>query len=359
VAARDAAFHRSSALTMGANPHVLAPMPVLIDTDPGVDDALALAFALRSGLFDVKAITVVAGNCPVDQGVENTFRVLEAVRDSGNGTPPVYRGAEKPLSLEHTGAEHVHGQDGLGGISELLENGQPRYPKPEINLEPDHAVDGLLYRLRKNPGEITIITLGPLTNLALAALKDPIGLAMAWQIVCMAGAFRVPGNVTPVAEYNVWADPDACRELLALYSQWQADATDAVYPRLRFVGLDVTHQVILDHHDLERWIEPSDSFSRFLLDCTDSTFRFHLAARGFEGMYLHDPLAVLLAARPDLGETERLSVQVECEGQVTLGMTVADRRGWDRSEGVPVDVYTQVNAHEALQVFRQGLFGGE
>lgn len=339
-------------------------LPVIIDTDPGVDDALALLFALRSGLFEVKAITVVAGNCSVDQGVENTFRIYEALAGtSGNGGggftfPPVYRGTEGPLRITYQHALHVHGNDGLGGISLLWDGDRPRYPRPTCDVSPTHAVDAMLEIIDRHPGEITLLTLGPLTNVALAIQRSAETMAKVKRIVCMAGAFGEPGNVTAAAEYNVWADPEACTLALEAHERWQAERGEDA-PRLEFVGLDVTHQLVLTGEMLESWLgEEPDPYGQFLADFTRSTMAFHRETRGWDGMYLHDPAAVIFAARPDLGQRTQMHVQVECEGRWTRGMTVADRRGTLLPPaGVPVDVFTSAQAEAMFELFQQGLLG--
>jgi purine nucleosidase len=339
-----------------------APLPVIIDTDPGVDDALALAFALRSGWFDVKAITVVAGNGPLERTVENAFRVLEMMTSDleNPNRPPIYRGADKPLMGSHAGADHVHGWDGLGGVCDLKDEETLRYPVPEIRLGEGHAAEAILEIVSRQPGEVTLITLGPLTNVALAARKNPAALSQVKKIVAMAGAFHVPGNVTPVAEYNVWADPDACREVLAFSEEARRTHGEDAPSLLRFVSLNVTHQVVLYREDFLRWIQEAGQarLGRFLLDCCEVTFQFHRDFEEFDGLYFHDPLAVMLAARPNLSGIERSFVDVECEGELTRGMTVSDLRGRLVPHlGFPAEVCVNVRAEEALALFRRGVFG--
>ncbi|MBW3624560.1 MAG: nucleoside hydrolase [Armatimonadetes bacterium] len=338
-------------------------LPVLIDTDPGVDDALALVYALRSGRFDVKALTVVAGNCGVDQGVENAFRILEVLARffEGRGEPwdppPVYRGAERPVGIEHEDALDVHGSDGLGGICRLSVEGRPRYPCPAVDPAPGNAVDAILQVVSDHPGEITLITLGPLTNVALAIRQDARTMAKVRQVVCMAGAFREPGNVTPSAEYNVWADPEACAETLHFYAGEEISPAEGD-SRIRFIGLDVTHSIVLTREMLEHRAGEGP-LSRFLLDCTAATMEFHLEAHGFEGLHLHDPVAVLAAERPDLFTFERLPVQVECRGEYTRGMTLADTRDIRLPKfGLPVEVGKSAKVDETLNIFMEGVFGG-
>ena len=383
----------------------VCPVPVIIDTDPGVDDVLALAYALRSGFYDVQAVTVVAGNCDVDRGVENACRLLDllfppagadalpgsdlslprtdsplpsagegpGVRGTQGGglgirvthepgarptPPPVYRGAARPLRRDYVTAEDAHGWDGLGGVTALADDGLPRYPPPRSACASGDAVDIILEALDRQPGRITLITLGPLTNVARAAQRAPRVLSRVHRIISMAGAFREPGNATPVAEYNVWADPDACQEVLGFVAGLEhTGGPGSLRPRLLFVGLDVTHQVRLLRGDLDRAAAADPGLGRFLIDCTAASMEFHTETRGFEGLYLHDPLAVMLAAHPYLCGVQRLAVEVECAGSVALGMTVADRRGpLIPAVGTPVDVCTTVQADQVIDLFLEGLF---
>jgi purine nucleosidase/pyrimidine-specific ribonucleoside hydrolase len=341
------------------------PLPVIIDTDPGVDDALALIFALRSGLFEVRAITVVAGNCHVDQAVENTFRILNALagdfveRDITWTPPPVYRGMDKPQVVEPIDALHVHGLDGLGDICSLTdERGAAVYPLPSSRSEAEHAVDAMIDAANRAPGEITLITLGPMTNVAHAVQRDPGFPSKLRRMVSMAGAFRTVGNVTPAAEYNVWADPEACRIVLEAFGESRSgDGEGSI--NLVFVGLDVTHSLPLRGEVMLDWIgDAPRGLPRFLKDCTVKMVEFHVKEHGWSGMYLHDPLPVLYAACPDLCGVEEMQISIECRGEFTRGMTVADLRDNRIARiGVPAQVCTTVKAEAALELFRLGVFG--
>lgn len=277
-------------------------LPVVIDTDPGVDDALALLYALASPELAVEAITVVAGNVRLPLGVRNALLTLEA---SGAANPPsVYAGRERPLRRDPLDAAHVHGADGLGGASEGRE--------PSLQAQKEHAVDFLLRTLSERPGEITVVALGPLTNFGAALERDPEILRRARGVVVMGGSLSV-GNVTPAAEYNFYADPEAAQAVLKSGCE------------LTVVGLDATRQAVLTRERMEQ--ASLAPFARRLLEHYVAFFEKH---RGMSACYLHDPLAVAAAADPSLIRTTALQADVEAEGRLTRGMLVADRR-----EGAP------------------------
>jgi purine nucleosidase/pyrimidine-specific ribonucleoside hydrolase len=284
-------------------------MRLLIDTDPGIDDALALLLALHSAGVSVEAITTVAGNVTVEQATQNTFRILDVARP--DPMPRVARGAEAPLARELVTAHLVHGDDGLGNLDQLVDpDGVPRYPIHTHNLEMTDGPDVILEMLDRFGSELVVVALGPLTNLAAALRRDPRRVAQAARIVVMGGAISAPGNVTPAAEFNFYVDPEAA-----------AAVFEAGLP-LELVPLDVTRRVVLREDDLAAKLRGSGtSVARFVADFTRHGF-----ASGGEGIFLHDPLAVAVAIDPSLVGFEPLAVEVECEGRITRGMSVADRR---------------------------------
>lgn len=288
-------------------------LPLLIDTDPGIDDALALLLAFRSPECSVEAITTVAGNVPVERGTLNVFRVLEAVKPPR--APAVGRGADRPLARPLVSATHVHGHDGLGDLGELREpDGVLRYPRPRMDLSPLDGPDLILDTLGRFPGELVLVALGPLTNVALALERDPRRMGLARRIVVMGGAVGVPGNVTPVAEFNFYVDPEAAARVLA-----------SGLP-LELVPLDVTRNAILPRSVLhERLRACPDPLSRFVVDMTRRGFEF-AEEIGEGGITLHDPVAVGIILEPSFTSFQPLHVAVESEGALTRGMAVADRR---------------------------------
>jgi purine nucleosidase/pyrimidine-specific ribonucleoside hydrolase len=280
---------------------------LLIDTDPGIDDALALLLALGTGAT-VEAITTVAGNVPVERATENVFRVLDAA--TPRSRPRVAQGAPAPLKRPLTTAGHVHGEDGLGDLGQFREpDGRPRYPSPARSLEMRDAADVILEAAARVGRDLAIVALAPLTNLALALERDAAALRRAGRVVVMGGAVGVPGNVTPAAEFNFYVDPEAAAAVLG-----------AGLP-IELVPLDVTRQVVLEPGALEARLRQSPGrLARFLADFTAYAFE------RWEGVVLHDPLAVGVALDPSLVGFEALHVAVECEGSLTRGLTLADRR---------------------------------
>ena len=317
---------------------------LLIDTDPGIDDALALLLALTTPGASVEAITTVAGNVSVDQATVNLFRILDVVRPAS--PPRVARGAPAPLQRALVTAHHVHGDDGLGNLDRFLEpDGRSRYPALPHVLETMDGPDLILETARRFGKELVLVALGPLTNLAIALQRDKQGLSGLQRIVVMGGAVAVPGNVTPAAEFNFYVDPEAA-----------AVVFEAGLP-LELVPLDVTNQVVLHQRDLADRLNSCDSpITRFVSDFTLHGF-FPEAGRGNGTITLHDPLAVGAALDPSLVGLEPLHVQIECAGRITRGMSVADRRpsAYRGEPGPNCRVALSVDAARFLQLFFERL----
>ena len=291
-----------------------SPRRIIIDTDPGIDDALALALALRSPELRVEAITTVGGNVNVELGTRNALLVLEAL--GIENPPPVARGAGRPLERDAVDASHVHGTDGLGDISKLTgDGGSPRYAAPRATACELQAVDLILDIVRKHPGEITLIAVGPLTNVALAVERDAAAMARLAELIIMGGSVAGIGNVTPVAEFNFFADPHAAQRVL------RAGLNTTL------VGLDVTHQTLLAKSDFEKQLaKTNDPSGKFLADVSEMYFAVGAARRGEALCPLHDPLAVGVAIDRSFVRTQTFAADVETEGPLTQGMLVADRR---------------------------------
>jgi purine nucleosidase/pyrimidine-specific ribonucleoside hydrolase len=286
---------------------------LLIDTDPGIDDALANLLALRSTDARVEAVTTVAGNVGVDGATANARRILAVA--APEPLPPLGRGASAPLKRAPVTADHVHGQDGLGNLDRFVEpDGRPRYPEPAHAIEMRSGPEMILDAVERWGPDLTIVALGPLTNLALALQQDPRRLGRAGRIVVMGGAIAVPGNITPAAEFNFYVDPDAAAAVL-----------EAGLP-VELIPLDVTRRVVLAQAALtDRLRRCSDRVARFILDFTLHGFAFGAEREG-GGIVLHDPLAMAVALDPSLVTFEPLCVEVECEGKLTRGLSLADRR---------------------------------
>ncbi len=286
---------------------------LLIDSDPGIDDALAILLALRSSDARVEAVTTVAGNVSVDRATANARRILAVA--APDPPPPLAGGAPAPLKRALVTAHQVHGQDGLGNLERFVEpSGRPRYPEPTYAIEMRSGPEVILDAADRWGAELTIVALGPLTNLALALQQDPRRLGRAGRIVVMGGAIAVPGNITPAAEFNFYVDPEAAAAVL--------EAGLAV----ELVPLDVTRRVVLAQTALtERLRRCSDRVARFILDFTLHGFAFGAEREG-GGIVLHDPLAMAVALDPSLVTLEPVCVEVECEGRLTRGLSLADRR---------------------------------
>ena len=279
------------------------PRPVLLDTDCGVDDALAIILALRSPELDVRTIVTVAGNVEVDLCTRNVLRVL-AVFGPGK-TPLIAQGSRRPLKRSLMTAKEVHGRDGLG---DALAKGLRRAQLVGVR---ENGVQKIIEFCDEWGPQGTIIALGPLTNIARAWLRGGSALVTIGRIVSMGGAFRIPGNTGPVAEFNYFVDPEAA----------QIVATSGL--PLEVIPLDVTHQVTLLRQEVEQRSRAIPGpVSSFVSDVTRFYMQYHEQTEGFSGGYLHDPVAVAAAADPAAIEFAEASVAVETTGVLTRGMTV-------------------------------------
>ncbi len=279
------------------------PRAFVIDTDTASDDAVALIMALRQPDIVVKAITVVAGNVPVDQGVTNALYTVELCQ----ADVPVYRGADRPLIRDLVTAQFFHGQDGFG---------DQHYPPPVARVQPDHAVEALIRVIKANPG-ITLVTLGPLTNIALAVALAPEVVSLVERCIVMGGAANTVGNVTPAAEFNIWVDPEAARRVfhsgLAIemvgceLSTGPANITTAEMNEIRALDTPLAH---------------------FTLDCNRTGIQTNQRWLGDPGLALPDPVAMSIAIDPTIcAHKSGHHVTVEIDSPLTRGMTVVDQLG--------------------------------
>lgn len=309
--------------------------PILIDTDTGVDDALALIYALRCTDANVVAITTVAGNVEVEKCTHNVLTILDLL--DINPRPPVAQGAAKPLVETLLTAPEVHGDDGLGNTQQ----GRP------ILRATDHDAVQLITKMCRDYGsELTIITLGPMTNLARVWQQSPQVLASVERIVAMGGAFWVPGNTGPVAEFNFYVDPQAAHLI------FNAGLAVTVVP------LDLTEQLVLYRSDMvERAAQRPGPVTDFVMGVTANYMRYHVQGVGFLGGYLHDPTAVAIAIEPGLAETQRVHVDVEAKGEFTRGMTVADFRRTPGRQEAAVDVVMEIERERFLARFDELMWG--
>ena len=276
-----------------ANP-VSDPRPMVIDVDTGVDDAVALALAVGLDI-PLVAVTTVAGNVPIDAATRNTIDVLSYLDAVG---VPVHRGASHPLVASYQAAMDVHGANGLGGVQ------LPRGLGGESSLAGPAAI---IRAAEEHAGTLTVVTLGPLTNLAIALNVRPEIVRQIANVVVMGGSFFNPGNVTPHAEFNVYVDPDAASQVI-----------NAGFANLTLVGLDVTHQTALTRDVWERIQEDATGSASLVRRILARTF----TERAMDGFFLHDPLALAVAMFPDLVAGAPHQVAVTLNGD-ERGRTIA------------------------------------
>jgi inosine-uridine nucleoside N-ribohydrolase len=273
----------------------------LIDTDTASDDAVALIMALRAPHVDVRAITIVAGNVPVPQAARNALYVADLCRSG----VPVFPGATQPLLREYMHAEWFHGKDGLGDHN---------YPAPSRALEPTHAVDAIIETVRAHPG-LTIVTLGPLTNMALALARAPEIVSNVGRCVVMGGAPCCEGNVTPAAEYNIWVDPEAAR--IVAHSGLP----------IELVGWHLSRgAAVLDAADIDRILSLGTPLARFAIECNSTAMAAYKVQTGETGISLPDPIAMSIALDPAIcASSSDHALEIETASDLTRGMTVIDR----------------------------------
>lgn len=276
--------------------------PIILDCDPGHDDAVAIMLALGNPAIDVRAITTVGGNHVVDKITANALGVLAACHDSST---PVYKGAAKPLMRPVEVAETIHGETGLGGVD---------LPSPLREIETDNAVSAIIRLvMESDPGELTLVATGPLTNIALAARVEPRIVERVREVVVMGGAIS-GGNWSACAEFNIHVDPEAA-----------AIVFDEPWP-VTMVGLDLTHQALATaqvEEKIRALDTPLGSFTLDLLAFFRETYR---DVEGFDDPPVHDPCTIAYLIDPTIVETIPAPVSVEWRGELTRGMTVVDRR---------------------------------
>lgn len=297
--------------------------PFLIDTDAGSDDAVAILMALRHSDVDVKAITVVAGNVPLEQGVKNALFFTELCESD----VPVHAGANRPLIREFASADWFHGEDGLGDWGE-------RFAPRQAQAQAAHAVDAIIETVRQTPGMV-IVTLGPLTNLALAIRQAPDITAQVSRCIVMGGAACTNGNVTPAAEYNIWCDPEAAQ--IVFRSSLPVEMVGWEFSQGGFV---------LSLEDIE-WIRRlNTAYADFTIDSNRKGMRGYETQTGEIGISLPDGVAMAVAINPDLCTAQsRHHVDIECQSELTRGMTVVDRLNL-ADDSRNADVWREVLNHQ-------------
>jgi inosine-uridine nucleoside N-ribohydrolase len=300
---------------------------ILIDTDPGIDDAMAILYAIAAPDIELVGLSTIFGNVATDIATRNALQLLELAGVDA----PVARGAERPLRRDLAPPpDFIHGAQGFG---------EALLPPPSRKADPRPAARFIAETILENPGDITLVPVGPLTNIALALREAPEIAKAVKKVVVMGGAVRTAGNINEHAEANIWNDPDAAAEVFA--AEWP----------VTLVGLDVTQKVRCKDHDLDPMRASSPECGPFLNEAAAFYFRFHEKTRGFTGCYLHDPAAVICATHPEWFEMVGAPITVTVDGEA-LGRT---REG---GGGPPQQVAIGVNAEAVRGRFLEILKSG-
>ncbi|WP_296474296.1 nucleoside hydrolase [Roseinatronobacter sp.] len=274
---------------------------IIIDTDPGQDDAVAILLALASPELDLLGISCVAGNVPLALTAKNARIVCEL---AGRPDIKVYAGCDRPIARPLVTAEHVHGKTGLDGME---------LPDPTMDLQDQHSVDFIIETLRREAsGSVTLVPIGPLTNIATAMERAPDIIPRIQEIVLMGGAYFEVGNITPTAEFNIFVDPEAAKIVFG-----------AGVP-LTVMPLDVTHKALTTRARVEAFRALPGRVGPAVASWTDFFERFDKEKYGSEGAPLHDPCTIAYLLKPDLFAGRHINVEIETDSDLTLGMTVAD-----------------------------------
>jgi purine nucleosidase len=290
------------------------PRKIIIDTDPGQDDAVAILLALASpDEIDLLGITAVAGNVPLPLTQKNARIVCEL---AGRPDVKVFAGCDAPLERKLVTAEHVHGKTGLDG---------PVMDDPTMPLQEQHAVDFIIETLRNEPAQtVTLVPIGPLTNIAKAFAQAPDIIDRVQEIVLMGGAYFEVGNITPAAEFNIYVDPEAAKAVFGSGVQ------------LTVMPLDVTHKALTTKERIDAFRAMGTRVGTMVAEWTDFFERFDVEKYGSQGAPLHDPCTVAYLINPDVFSGRHINVEIETGSELTLGMTVAD---WWRVSGREPNAY--------------------
>jgi inosine-uridine nucleoside N-ribohydrolase len=304
------------------------PKRVLIDTDPGVDDSMAILLALASPEIEVEGLTTVFGNVGVETTTQNALSVLEL---AGRPDIPVAMGAGKPLMRENTSRGwQVHGRNGLGGVE---------LPEPKAKPDKRRAAQFIIDTIMENPGEITLVPLGPLTNVALAVATEPRIAENVKEVVLMGGAATVAGNASPVAEANIRNDPEAAH--IVFHAGWP----------ITMIGLDVTQQSVMSPEYLEALRGAEHPWTDFIYQITKHYLDFYRSVGINEGMPVHDSSALAYVIDPTLFVTKHVYTDVDHHSPHHSGQTVPDWRG-QRELEPNVHVALEVDSKRFLDLYR-------
>ena len=308
---------------------------IIIDCDPGIDDSLAIMLALTSPEIEVLGITIVCGNSPVEMGFENAKKILKQMNRLD---VPVYMGEPRPLKRDYVNTLDTHGADGLG------ESFLPEVPGYQQEIG---AVDFLSKALIKE--KVSVIALGPMTNLARLIQKAPAAFDQIEELVSMGGSFKSHGNCSPVAEYNYWCDPDAAALVY--------DTLHQNGKMIHMIGLDVTRKIVLTPTLLEYICRLSKETGEFIRKITKFYFDFHWEWEHIIGCVINDPLAVAYFLDPDICQGFDSYVQIETEG-ISLGQSVVDSMDFYRKTP-NTKVLTEVDVYAFFQLFLSRILGLE
>ncbi|MBN1911730.1 MAG: nucleoside hydrolase [Pirellulales bacterium] len=290
------------------------PKKVILDVDPGIDDAMALCLALFNPELDVVAVTAVGGNCPPDQATRNVQAIIEQLDPPrwpriGAASPP-----DHALPVD---GRYLHGSDGLGGANLQVAELRSRHPSEKVISD----------AIRATPNAVTIIALGPLTNLARVFLRDPELTSMVGEVIMVGGTVSGPGNITPAAEFNMYCDPESARTV------FRSPLTKTLVP------LDLTNQIVLSYDLFNKLPDESTRVGKLLHTILPPAFRAYRQRFGQEGIHVHDSVALMAAIHPTLFTIEGMAADVETAGELTSGATVFDRRrvpAWRHNLGVAI-----------------------
>jgi purine nucleosidase len=305
----------------------MPPTRIIIDTDPGIDDALAILLALASPEIQLEALTTTQGNVTLENATRNALSVLELAHASH---VPVASGSVLPLVQPLRASAHVHGQSGLG---------KAKLPEPRAKPGIKHAVDYLIERALAEPKELSIFPIGPLTNIAMAIRKEPRFASSVKGLVIMGGAILEYGNVTPQAEFNIHVDPHAAH--IVFHSGIP----------ITLIPLDVTHRCWMKREDVDRLMKISSPISRFIKDMMDVYLPVSLEY-GYPGSALHDPLTLATIIAPELLTLKEYYVDVDISGSVSMGKTFADVRHLMKKPA-NMKVAMEVRGEEFVELFLQ------
>ncbi len=290
------------------------PHRVVLDTDPGIDDSLAILLALASPEIDLAAVGVTGGNCTLDDGVRNALNVLAL---AGRPDLPVCPGVALPLIRPPFIAPESHGDSGLG---------YARLPDSPALPSSEHAVDLIIREIMARPGEVTLVAVAPLTNVALAIRKEPRIAQAVREVIIMGGALRVDGNTTAMAEFNFYVDPHAAH--IVLHSGMP----------ITLLPWDITKDVMLTQADIDRLTRVESPITHFVAEALRFYLDFHLTCFGYAGCSVNDPAALALAFMPELARTEPMYVVIEYNSELTAGKTVVGYAGLPERAPDPQDM---------------------